>query len=69
MDTQQTQPPRTTFSPADGNAFALIGSFQRNAKRDGWTRQQIEKQQAVFMASASYDELLQELFKVADPED
>ena len=27
----------------DGNAFALMGAFQKNARRQGWTQDQIDK--------------------------
>lgn len=27
----------------DGNAFFLLGAFRRQAKKDGWTQEQIEK--------------------------
>lgn len=27
----------------DGNAFALMGAFQKNAHRQGWEREEIEK--------------------------
>ena len=26
----------------DGNAFALMGAFSRNARRQGWTRDEID---------------------------
>jgi len=27
----------------DGNAFALMGAFPKNARRQGWTQEEIEK--------------------------
>ena len=27
----------------DGNAFALMGAFQKNARRQGWTQEEIDK--------------------------
>ncbi len=27
----------------DGNAFALMGAFQKNARRQGWTQDEIDK--------------------------
>lgn len=27
----------------DGNIFALMGAFQRQARREGWTKQEIDK--------------------------
>lgn len=26
----------------DGNAFAILGAFNRNAKKQGWTREEID---------------------------
>ncbi len=26
----------------DGNAFSLMGSFQKNARRQGWTKEEID---------------------------
>lgn len=26
----------------DGNAFAILGAFQHNAKRQGWTKKEID---------------------------
>ncbi len=48
MDTKTTE---TIESPAkvkmtldgvDGNVFAVLGTFQRHARRQGWTKEQIE---------------------------
>ena len=41
----------------DGNAFALMGAFSRNASRQGWTRDEID---AVLTEcrSGDYDHLL-----------
>ena len=27
----------------DGNAFCLLGAFQRQARREGWTKEEIDK--------------------------
>ena len=27
----------------DGNAFSLLGAFQRQAKREGWTKEEIDE--------------------------
>ena len=27
----------------DGNAFALMGAFQKNARRQGWTQEEVDK--------------------------
>jgi len=41
----------------DGNAFALMGAFQRQAKKEGWTKEEID---AVLddCQSGDYDHLL-----------
>ena len=41
----------------DGNAFCLLGAFQKNARRQGWTKEEID----LVMAEAQsddYDHLL-----------
>ncbi|MDO8609249.1 MAG: hypothetical protein Q7R95_01755 [bacterium] len=47
----------------DGNAFALLGEFQHQAKKAGWTKEEIHK---VFedAKSGNYDHLLQVLLSV-----
>lgn len=44
----------------DGNAFALLGAFQRQARREGWSLEEIK---AVMdeAQSGDYDHLLQVL--------
>ena len=44
----------------DGNAFSLIGAFSKNAKRQGWTKEEID----VVLnecQTGNYDHLLQTL--------
>lgn len=44
----------------DGNAFALIGAFQRQARKEGWTNEEIKGvlQEAM---TGDYDHLLRTL--------
>lgn len=44
----------------DGNCFVLMGAFQRQARREGWTKEEID---AVLndCQSSDYDHLLQVL--------
>jgi len=42
----------------DGNAFAILGRFQRAARRSGWTAQEIATVRTEAMAG-DYDHLLQ----------
>lgn len=46
----------------DGNAFSLLGAFQKQARREGWTDDEIR---AVITESKTgdYDHLLQTLIK------
>jgi hypothetical protein len=44
----------------DGNAFALIGAFQRAAREQGWTKEEIAKVRNECMAG-DYDHLLMTL--------
>lgn len=41
----------------DGNAFALLGYFQRQAKRSGWTNQEINEV-VLEATSGDYDHLV-----------
>lgn len=50
----------------DGNAFALLGAFARQARKEGWTEAEIS---AVIKdaSSADYDHLLRVLVELCDP--
>lgn len=53
----------------DGNAFVLMGAFSRQAKKEGWTREEIN---AVLddAKSGDYDNLLRVLMEhCEDPDD
>jgi hypothetical protein len=41
----------------DGNAFALMGAFQRQARKEGWTKEEIDKVMEECM-KGDYDHLL-----------
>lgn len=60
----ETKPKRVTLNLVglDGNAFFLIGAFMRQAKREGWTPDEID---AVVKEceSGDYDHLLQTLIR------
>lgn len=49
----------------DGNAFMLMGAFSKQAKREGWTRSEID---AVLSETrkGDYDHLLQTLIEHTD---
>lgn len=52
---------RTNFlieEEINGNAFAVIGAFRRQAKEEGWSREEMEKVQNEAM-NGDYDHLLQ----------
>lgn len=57
---QQTKKVRLNLVGLDGNAFALMGAFQRAAKKQGWSREEIA---AVIneMKAGDYDHLLSTL--------
>jgi hypothetical protein len=44
----------------NGNAFSLLGTFQRAARQQGWTAEEISKVRDAAM-SGDYDHLLQVL--------
>lgn len=48
---------KMTLIGVDGNAFALIGAFAKEAKRQGWSKEQVEAVTVKCM-KGSYDELL-----------
>lgn len=53
-------PPKTitlTLVGLDGNAFSLMGAFQRQARREGWTQEEIKTVLDECM-SGDYDSLL-----------
>lgn len=46
-----------TLVGVDGNAFALMGAFQRDARRAGWLKAEIDKILETAM-SGNYDQLV-----------
>lgn len=46
----------------DGNAFSLMGAWQKNARRQGWTREEITPVLEKCMSS-DYDNLLYTLME------
>lgn len=52
----------------NGNAFFLMGAFQRQARREGWSKDEID---AVLneCSSGDYDHLLATLIKFCDSKD
>lgn len=56
-------PPKTvnlTLEGLDGNAYSLMGAFQRQAKKEKWSQEEI-KQVLDECKSSDYDHLLQTL--------
>jgi hypothetical protein len=51
----------------DGNAFNLLGQFQRAARKQGWSQQEIDVVIAQ-ATSSNYDHLLQVLIEHTDPD-
>lgn len=49
----------------NGNAYALIGAFRRQARREGWTDAEIEAVTEECQSS-NYDHLLQTLIGVTE---
>ena len=52
----------------DGNAFALMGAFQQQARREGWTKEEIKLVLDKCM-SGNYDELLCTLMEHCEDEE
>ena len=49
----------------DGNAFSLMGAFQKQAKKEGWSKQEIDVVLNECMSS-DYDNLLCTLMKYSN---
>jgi len=49
----------------DGNAFSLMGAFQKQARRENWTKEEIDTVINECM-SGDYDHLLQTLIGVCE---
>lgn len=52
----------------DGNAFSLMGAFSREARRQGWTKEEIDTVLTECTAG-DYDHLLQTLISYTDSTD
>ena len=52
----------------DGNAFALMSAFRSQAKKEGWSSDEIKEVTDKCM-SGNYDHLLQTLMCVCEPEE
>lgn len=53
----------------DGNAFALMGAFSKNARRQGWTKEEIDKV-ITEATSNDYDHLVATLWdNVIEPDE
>jgi hypothetical protein len=52
----------------DGNAFSLMGTFQRNARKQGWTKEEVDFVLQKCM-SGDYDNLLCTLIQYTEEVD
>jgi len=59
---------KLTLVGLDGNAFNLLGQFQRAARQQGWTREEI-KMVIDDATSSNYDHLLCVLMDHTEPDD
>ena len=50
----------------DGNAFSLMGHFQKQARREGWTKEEIDKVLKE-CRSGDYDNLVATLTQYCEP--
>lgn len=57
---------RMTLEGLDGNAFNLLGHFQRAARKQGWPQRDVEAVLAE-ARSGTYEHLLQTLLKYTEP--
>lgn len=56
-----------TLEGLDGNAFSLVSAFSREAKRQGWTKDEVEAVKEECF-SGDYDHLLQTLMAHTEDE-
>lgn len=52
----------------DGNAYSLMGHFSKNARRQGWTKEEVDEVLKECM-SGDYDHLVQTLVKNTEESD
>jgi len=59
---------KLTLVGLDGNAYALLGAFRAQARKEGWTKE--ERDEVIKEATSSnYDHLLQTLITHCEDED
>ena len=56
-NTKETKRVTLDLAQVDGNAFAIMGAFQQQARREGWTKEEIN-QVLTKCKSSDYDNLL-----------
>jgi hypothetical protein len=59
---------KMTLVGLDGNAFSLMGAFSKNAKEQGWTKEEISNV-INRCTSGDYDNLISTLMENIDDED
>lgn len=59
---------KLTLVGLDGNAFMLMGSFQKAARRQGWTKEEIDKVLNECQ-SGDYNHLISTLMEHCEDED
>jgi hypothetical protein len=64
--TEQTKTVNLDLTECNGNAFALIGAFRRQARREKWTDEEIEAV-TTECQPGDYDHLLQTLIPICKP--
>ena len=57
METQTKEKVKLNLVGLDGNAYSLMGAFQKAARRQGWTQDEIEEV-LDYCQSGDYDHLL-----------
>jgi hypothetical protein len=63
--TQDLPKVRMQLAGADGNAFAILGTFKREAKKQGWNTESINEVISTAM-SGDYNNLLSTIVKYVD---
>ncbi|HEY5529992.1 MAG TPA: hypothetical protein VIL51_11195 [Thermoleophilia bacterium] len=68
MTQNDPAPVPLTLAGEDGNAYAILGRFQREARREGWSPEQITAVMDDAM-SGDYDHLLRVMMENTTEED
>jgi hypothetical protein len=65
---KHTKKVNLSLDGVNGNAFAIMGVFRRQAKREGWSKEEID-QVLNEATSGDYENLVATILSYCDPQD